>query len=367
MKTKILGLAALLLLATQTPAQSTFTVETRNYDISDNLDLRAVASIFAESTDLSDFEMRLNDARYQISNLDLNNDGWIDYLRVVETSDRNLHLVVIQAVLDRYTYQDVASIVVEKRNSPEVYVQVIGDPYIFGVNYIIEPVFVRRPVIFNFFWSRNYRPWHSPYYWGYYPRYYRPLRPVEVNIYLGHVHRIIPRDYKFHYHNTVNIYYKDSYMRLHQTVRRNDFERTHPERSFSSRNQNVANKAEFNNATRRTSTSEQERRIVNQENGSRRITTSPTNSGYNRSENNSSRRSQNTGRVETQNSERKISNSGRSEETRTSSGNERNSSRTETLRRSGNSTVNTPQKTSENNSRGTRSTNSNSENRSGRR
>ncbi len=55
MKTKILGLAALLLFATQTPAQSTFTVEARNYDISDNLDLRAVASIFAESRDLSDF------------------------------------------------------------------------------------------------------------------------------------------------------------------------------------------------------------------------------------------------------------------------------------------------------------------------
>jgi len=365
MKTKILGLAALLLFATQTPAQRTFTVEARNYDISDNLDLRAVASIFAESRDLSDFEMRLNDARYQISNLDLNNDGWIDYLRVVETSGGNLHLVVIQVVLDRYTYQDVASIVVEKRNSPQVYVQIIGDPYLFGVNYVIEPIFVRQPVIFSFFWSKNYRPWHSPYYWGYYPRHYRPLRPVEVNIYLGHVHHIIPRDYKFHYHNSVNIYYRDAYARLHQTVRRNDFERTHPERGFNSRNKNVANKAELNNSSRRSST-EQERRIVNQDNGSRRISTSSSDSRYN-SENNSSRRSQNTGRVETQNNARRISNSGRSVETRTSSQNEKNSSRTETLRRSENSTVNTSQRTSENNSRGTRSTNSNSENRSSRR
>jgi len=295
----------------------------------------------------------------------LNNDGWIDYLRVVETSGGNLHLVVIQAVLDRYTYQDVASIVVEKRNSPQVYVQIIGDPYLFGVNYVIEPIFVRQPVIFSFFWSKNYRPWHSPYYWGYYPRHYRPLRPVEVNIYLGHVHHIIPRDYKFHYHNSVNIYYRDAYVRLHQTVRRNDFERTHPERGFNSRNKNVANKAELNNSSRRSST-EQERRIVNQDNGSRRISTSSSDSRYN-SENNSSRRSQNTGRVETQNNARRISNSGRSVETRTSSQNEKNSSRTETLRRSENSTVNTSQRTSENNSRGTRSTNSNSENRSGRR
>lgn len=61
---------------------NTATVVAQNYDISDNLDLQAVASIFGESNDLEDFERRLNDPSLQISNLDLNRDNYVDYLRV---------------------------------------------------------------------------------------------------------------------------------------------------------------------------------------------------------------------------------------------------------------------------------------------
>ena len=65
-------------------AQDLTTVEASNTDISDNLDLEAVASIFAEAENLEDFEKRLNDPETRISNLDLNEDGYVDYLRVVE-------------------------------------------------------------------------------------------------------------------------------------------------------------------------------------------------------------------------------------------------------------------------------------------
>lgn len=47
--------------------------------------------------------------------------------------------------------------------------RVIGDPYIYGPYYIIEPVYVYTPSIFSFFWGPRYFRWHSPYYWGYYP------------------------------------------------------------------------------------------------------------------------------------------------------------------------------------------------------
>jgi cystathionine beta-lyase family protein involved in aluminum resistance len=73
-------------------------VTANNYDISDNLDLQAVASIFGESKDLSDFEFRLNDPNLRINNLDLNRDGYVDYLRVVELVEGRTHLIVIQAV-----------------------------------------------------------------------------------------------------------------------------------------------------------------------------------------------------------------------------------------------------------------------------
>ncbi|MFT4735150.1 MAG: hypothetical protein ACI9DJ_000161 [Algoriphagus sp.] len=54
------------------------TVMPTNYDISNNLDLQAVASTFGNSNSLADFEHRLNDPEIKISNLDLNQDAmWI--------------------------------------------------------------------------------------------------------------------------------------------------------------------------------------------------------------------------------------------------------------------------------------------------
>lgn len=115
-----------LLFTTAMFAQNRTTVTATNYDVSDNLDLKAVASIFGDSRDLEDFERRLNDPDLQISNLDLNGDNEVDYLRVVESTQGNTRLVVVQAVLDRDVYQDVATIEVE-RSGNDIQVQVVGD------------------------------------------------------------------------------------------------------------------------------------------------------------------------------------------------------------------------------------------------
>ncbi len=95
-------------------AQDVTTVEAESEDISENLDLEAIASVFGEAKDLEDFERKLNDPELQISNLDLNGDGNVDYLRVVETSEKNTHLIAIQAVIDKDQFQDVATAEVEK-------------------------------------------------------------------------------------------------------------------------------------------------------------------------------------------------------------------------------------------------------------
>lgn len=239
MKTKVASLLVVLMLAaTQLSAQKRITVEAQSYDISDNLDLKAVASIFGDSRDLEEFEMKLNDYDSQISNLDLNNDGEVDYLRVIETSENNVHVVVIQAVLDRDVYQDVATIVVEKNRYNRTIVQVIGDPYMYGDNYIIEPVYYRTPSIFTFFWSRNYHRWYSPYYWGYYPRYYRYRRPFEVNIYLSNIHLHINHRYDYRY----STHRRNDYsIHLHSSISRNDYYRVHPDKSFKKRNEHTYN------------------------------------------------------------------------------------------------------------------------------
>lgn len=233
MKNKITYLLIILILTTgNLYAEDVTTIEATNNDISENLDLEAVASLFGESKDLEDFEKRLNDPDTQISNLDLNEDGEVDYLRVIETSKNNTHLVTIQAVVGKDQYQDVATIDVEKDNKGETKVQVVGDVYMYGPGYIIEPVYVHPPVIFVFFWGPLYSPWRSPYYWGYYPPYYRPWRPYPTYRYRRNVnvHINVNNSYS---HTTVRS--SKTSIELQKESRRNDFATKNPDKSFDSR------------------------------------------------------------------------------------------------------------------------------------
>jgi hypothetical protein len=152
MKTKIFTLILLSVFSTTSIfSQDRTTVTANNSDISDNLDLRAVASIFGDSDNLEDFERRLNNPKAQISNLDLNNDNQVDYLRVIESVEGNTHLIIIQSVVGRDRFQDVATIEIEKDRNNRIQVQVVGDVFMYGNNYIYEPVYAYNPIIYNTF------------------------------------------------------------------------------------------------------------------------------------------------------------------------------------------------------------------------
>lgn len=242
---KILGslLIVLFIVSTNLYAEDVTTVEAKDSDISDNLDLEAVASIFGESKDLEEFEKKLNDPETQISNLDLNEDGEVDYLRVMETSKGDTHLISIQAVIGKDQYQDVATIDVEKKGKDETQVQVVGDVYMYGPGYIVEPVYVRPPVIFVFFWGPLYHPWHSPFYWGYYPRYYRPWRPYPRHRHRTNVNIHINKKNSYNY---TSVRKSKTSINLQKKSRRNDFGAKHPDKSFNKRNVGAKNKQALN-------------------------------------------------------------------------------------------------------------------------
>jgi len=244
MKRKIELVLVLVIVAWgQLFAQNQITVNANSYDISDNLDLEAVAYLFGESKNLEVFERKLNDPELQISNLDLNNDGYIDYLRVIELKKGRVSAIIIQSVLGKDLYQDVATIDVEVKNKKTVYVQVVGNEYIYGTNYIIEPVYVHRPIIFDFFWHPRRVVWHSPYYWDYYPVYYSHRNPRAVYVYHHHVYE--------HYHHRMHCRYVPkrkihTAVVLHQTVYRNDYAKSQSTKSFAERNKGLENRQELN-------------------------------------------------------------------------------------------------------------------------
>ncbi|WPO78859.1 hypothetical protein [Flavobacterium sp. KACC 22761] len=242
MKAHLLILAFLTIGFSSCSAQNQATVYAKNSDISDNLDLRAVASMFGESANLQDFERRLNDPKYQISNLDLNGDDQVDYLRVIESVENRTHVVIIQAVLDRDVYQDVATIDVERDNYNKVSVQVVGNAYLYGANYIYEPVYNVVPVIYSSFWVTNYRPYCSTWYWGYYPTYYTAWRPYPVYRYRNNVNICINANYSYNYVN-----YRRSYVAptIYASRRTYGYERMRPNYSFAERHGNVNNRYEL--------------------------------------------------------------------------------------------------------------------------
>ena len=243
MKTKLIHLSLLASLTIGSLfAQEKTTVTAKNSDISDNLDLRAVATVFGDAKDLEDFERRLNDPKTQISNLDLNNDNYVDYLRVIETVEGNVHLVVVQAVLEKDVFQDVATIEVERDRNNRVQVQVVGDVYMYGANYIYEPVYVHTPVIYTTFWVSNYRPYYSSWYWGYYPSYYYYWNPFPIFRYRNHIHVHINFGHSYHYvtHRRCAAVYNNYYGR-----RGNGYERRYPNRSFAHRNAGYSNRYEL--------------------------------------------------------------------------------------------------------------------------
>ena len=213
---------------------TTFTVTNYNTDLCFSLDLNAVAAAFAESNSVREFEQILNSSRYMINNLDLNRDGWIDYIRVIETYRGYYHTLLLQACVAPGMFQDIATLVAERR--PDVlYVEVIGDPYLYGYNYIVRPVFVRRPPMWNVYGHTTYAVWSSPYYYGYYPSYYTQPKPVVINHYQAYVTTYMTNHHYCHHCDYPSKPFYSGYTEMTQSHRRNDYGVQHPDNSFERR------------------------------------------------------------------------------------------------------------------------------------
>jgi hypothetical protein len=193
----------------------------------DNLNLYAVMRLFQESKTLEQFEKDLNDPDKHINNLDLNDDNMIDYIRVIDNVDGNVHNIVLRDALNEKESQDVAVFTVQRSSNGKVTIQLTGDEALYGKNYIIEPVMdnataeqtpnpgyignvqkvevVRTTVVevnswpvVNYIYTPDYVVWNSSWYWGYYPTYWHPWQPYSWDYYDGY-HYNMYNDYYGHY------------------------------------------------------------------------------------------------------------------------------------------------------------------------
>ena len=149
------------------------------------LDLYAVAEVFKVSENIAKFEEALNAPDSEINNLDLNENGEIDFIRTTEQVKDDTHLIVLQVPLGENDFQDVATIAVERESGDKYNLQIQGETTIYGENYYVVPAnnnFSLWNVVRSIF-SPNYRPYISSYNYRVLPNWWKIRHPVAVNLY----------------------------------------------------------------------------------------------------------------------------------------------------------------------------------------
>ena len=172
----------------------------------DNFSLEGALELFKKAESPEAFEKALNSEDNYVNNLDLNEDGKTDYIRVIDNMDGDVHALVLQVPVNKEESQDIAVIEIEKEGAQSAVLQIIGDETIYGSTKIVEPFEVKgesggkggpsvnlgyRTVIVNvwawpsvrFLYRPAYRVWVSPFRWGYYPRWWAPWRPRPWNVF----------------------------------------------------------------------------------------------------------------------------------------------------------------------------------------
>ncbi|MCQ2186295.1 MAG: hypothetical protein MJY92_06170 [Bacteroidales bacterium] len=230
------GCAVVRVSSTPVQTSSAIYATSADYTLERQLDLQAVVAAFAQSSNVEEFEYRINNSYNVVSNLDLNMDGYIDYLRVLETREGRSHVFLIQAVLGNSYFQDVATLIVDNPYLSNCVVEIVGSPFIYGRSYVLRPVYVQRPRIFNYLCSYTYRPWRSPWYWHHYPRHYNHCRHYTYSYYSSCVTTYMTRHSYCHQVTRYDVCHYSSYERVIVSDTRNDYGNQYPQHSFSTRN-----------------------------------------------------------------------------------------------------------------------------------
>lgn len=210
---KLPGVMLLMLLAFSTHAQDEAAQDSTGLP-GDNFSLAGALELFKKASSPEEFEKMLNDKENKVNNLDLNEDGEVDYIRVVDNMDKEAHALVLQVPVSETESQDIAVIEVEKTGAEEASLQIVGNEDIYGQEQIVEPSDEKADhdnghgkngpamsgapvrIVVNvwvwpcvrFVYAPAYSVWVSPWHWRAYPTYWRPWRPYPFVVYRGWAH-----------------------------------------------------------------------------------------------------------------------------------------------------------------------------------
>ncbi len=235
----------------------------------DDFSLQGALEMFKNAKSLEDFEQKLNTESNYVNNLDLNSDGNIDYVKVIDKTDGKVHAIVLQVPVNDSEEQDVAVIEIEKNDNESAMLQIIGDEELYGDSTIVEPFDVSegktdangpapgigelKVVIVNvwmwpcvkYIYAPTYVVWVSPWKYHYYPPWFQPWKPAPWYIHHNHCHHY---HYGYHpvyihrvyvAHNYYQPYRKTSVVIVNKYKPAHiKYKENHPYKTYNSKNNN---------------------------------------------------------------------------------------------------------------------------------
>ena len=178
----------------------------------DNFSLQGALEMFKKANSPEEFEKLINTKDNNVNNLDLNEDGETDYIRVIGKMEKDVHAFVLQVPVSESENQDIAVIELEKTGKESAMLQIVGDEDIYGEQAIVEPsdegeeesengeskgadteyiISKKAVVVVNvwlwpsvrFVYRPGYVVWVSPWRWHRYPGWWHPWRPLRWHVF----------------------------------------------------------------------------------------------------------------------------------------------------------------------------------------
>ncbi len=162
----------------------------------DNFDLNAVGALLEKSNDAENFEFLINTDN-RANNLDLNGDGYVDYISVVEYEDRDTNQRGF-TLFDRFganDIQEIARLIFDRDRNDNRGARILlsGNEQIYGDNYNYETNWLDKSLqIADWAFSDRDRYYQSPYYYNNYPSNYTVYRTVETPVYVSRINEYYP-------------------------------------------------------------------------------------------------------------------------------------------------------------------------------
>jgi len=191
----ILSLSLLTMSFNGIASETHTTIVSPTSEAAEGLDLHAVSELFKDAKNLEAFEKALNDQDNGANNLDLDEDGNVDFIRVVENVAGDTHIIILQVPLGKTEFQDVATIEVEKTGTTSYNFQVRGNEIIYGPDYYFVPVVATIATwsVIRWIYHPHYRPYRSVFAYGVFPRWWTPWQRVTVGVYRTGIGRFVRR------------------------------------------------------------------------------------------------------------------------------------------------------------------------------